>query len=143
MWKFWPLVALLAVGLLALVLLNPSNNKRGEVVELPSGLKYEDLKVGNGDEAKTGDTVEVHYTGRLAETGKEFDSSYRRGMPLEVKLGEGGVIKGWDEGIPGMRVGGKRKLMIPAELGYREKGSPPDIPPNADLVFEVELLRVR
>jgi FKBP-type peptidyl-prolyl cis-trans isomerase len=141
--KLWPLFVLLAVGLAALALLNPGGGKGGgKVVELPSGLKYEDEKVGDGEEAKTGDTVEVHYTGRLADTGEEFDSSLNRGEPFKFKLGEGEVIKGWDEGVVGMKVGGKRKLTIPANLGYGEEGSPPKIPRNATLVFDVELLRV-
>jgi peptidylprolyl isomerase len=104
-------------------------------------LKYIDLKEGDGAEAKTGDNVSVHYTGWLS-TGKKFDSSKDRGKSFGVPLGEGRVIKGWDAGLPGMKVGGKRKLIIPSELGYGAAGHGEDIPPNATLIFEVELLRV-
>lgn len=107
-----------------------------------SGLKYQDPKVGDGDTAEKGDVVEVHYTGWLAKDGKKFDSSLDRNKPFSFKLGAGRVIKGWDEGVAGMKVGGKRKLMIPAKLGYDEDGAGDVIPPNADLVFEVELLKV-
>jgi FKBP-type peptidyl-prolyl cis-trans isomerase FkpA len=106
-----------------------------------SGLKYTDLKVGAGDEAKAGDSVEVHYTGWLTD-GKKFDSSVDRGTPFKFKLAKGQVIKGWDEGVQGMKVGGKRKLEIPPELAYGERGAGGVIPPNATLVFEVELLKV-
>ena len=106
-----------------------------------SGLMYEDQVTGNGAEAKAGNTVEVHYTGTFKD-GKKFDSSLDRGEPFSFPLGKGRVIKGWDEGVAGMKVGGKRKLIIPAELAYgnRNMGK---IPPNSELIFEVELLKVQ
>lgn len=105
-------------------------------------LSMEDLKVGTGTEAKAGKTVSVHYVGTLT-SGKKFDSSRDRGSPFEFKLGAGQVIKGWDEGVAGMKIGGLRKLTVPPELGYGKGGFPPVIPPDSTLVFEVELLGVR
>ena len=110
---------------------------------LPNGLKYWDLKVGTGKEAKKGSKVKVHYTGWLLEEGTKFDSSLDRGEPFEFTLGAGQVIKGWDEGVAGMKVGGKRQLRIPPELGYGYRGHPPVIPGNAYLIFDVELLDVK
>jgi FKBP-type peptidyl-prolyl cis-trans isomerase len=107
-----------------------------------SGLQYEDQAEGTGNAAKAGDSVEVHYTGWLTD-GKKFDSSKDRGRPFSFKLGAGQVIKGWDEGVAGMKVGGKRKLVIPAALGYGARGAGGVIPPDAELVFEVELLGIR
>src|SRR5438132_4895249 len=107
-----------------------------------SGLQYEDIAAGTGDAAKAGDTVEVHYTGWLRD-GKKFDSSLDRNRPFSFKLGAGQVIKGWDEGVAGMKVGGKRKLIIPADLGYGSRGAGGVIPPDAELIFEVELVGVR
>ena len=106
-----------------------------------SGLQYEDLIVGSGATAKTGKTVLVHYTGWLTD-GKQFDSSKDRGIPFQFVLGMGEVIRGWDEGVAGMQVGGIRKLTIPPSLGYGRRGAGRVIPPNATLVFEVELLGV-
>lgn len=103
-------------------------------------LKIEDIKEGTGTEAKEGDTVTIHYKGTL-EDGTQFDSSYDRGMPFEVKIGVGYVIKGWDMGVPGMKVGGKRKLTIPYELGYGKYGTD-GIPGFATLIFELELLKI-
>jgi FKBP-type peptidyl-prolyl cis-trans isomerase len=108
----------------------------------PSGLVKEDTVVGKGPEAKKGDHVSVHYTGTLVD-GTKFDSSRDRDEPFEFTLGAGMVIKGWDEGVVGMKKGGKRRLTIPSELGYGKSGSPPKIPPNATLVFEVELLEIK
>ena len=105
-------------------------------------LKSEDLLVGSGDEAKAGKTVSVHYTGTLTD-GSKFDSSMDRGKPFEFQLGAGRVIKGWDQGVVGMKVGGKRKLTIPSDLAYGSRGFPPVIPPDSTLVFEIELLGVR
>lgn len=113
----------------------------GKPTTTKSGLKYWELKKGTGALAKSGDNVKVHYTGWLTD-GKKFDSSLDRGSPFEFKLGAGMVIKGWDEGVAGMKVGGKRQLRIPAELGYGDKGAGGVIPPNAELVFDVELLGV-
>ncbi|WP_087688131.1 MULTISPECIES: FKBP-type peptidyl-prolyl cis-trans isomerase [unclassified Pandoraea] len=106
-----------------------------------SGLQYDDLQVGDGAEATPGQTVTVHYTGWLTD-GKKFDSSKDRNDPFAFVLGGGMVIRGWDEGVAGMKVGGKRKLVIPPELGYGARGAGGVIPPNATLVFEVELLEV-
>ncbi|MGZ3687946.1 MAG: FKBP-type peptidyl-prolyl cis-trans isomerase [Bdellovibrionota bacterium] len=104
-------------------------------------LKSEDLVVGTGVEATAGQTVSVHYTGWLTD-GKKFDSSLDRGQPFKFRLGAGQVIPGWDKGVQGMKVGGKRKLTIPSSMGYGERGAGGVIPPNATLVFEVELLGV-
>lgn len=107
-----------------------------------SGLKYEDIVVGTGDSPKPGQMVTVNYLGTL-ENGQKFDSSYDRGQPFKFRIGVGQVIKGWDEGVMGMKVGGKRKLVIPYQLAYGEAGHPPQIPQRATLIFEVELLGVQ
>jgi FKBP-type peptidyl-prolyl cis-trans isomerase len=110
-------------------------------VSNPSGLKYLDVEPGTGAVAQHGQHVKVHYTGWLAN-GQKFDSSLDRREPFEFLLGAGQVIKGWDEGVAGMKVGGKRKLMIPPAMGYGARGAAGVIPPNADLIFEVELLAI-
>src|SRR5581483_6062955 len=118
------------------------DDKDKKVITTKSGLMYIDETVGTGPEAKSGDTVDVHYTGWLTN-GKKFDSSKDRGKPFSFRLGAGMVIKGWDEGVAGMKVGGKRTLIIPPELGYGPRGAGGVIPPNATLKFEVELLDVK
>lgn len=113
-----------------------------DAITTDSGLKYVDEVVGEGDAPAKGKMVRVHYTGTLTN-GKKFDSSRDRNEPFEFKIGVGQVISGWDEGVMSMRVGGKRQLIIPAELGYGARGAPPVIPPNSELLFDVELLGVR
>jgi FKBP-type peptidyl-prolyl cis-trans isomerase len=116
-----------------------------EMIITDTGLSYKDVEIGKGTEAVPGRTVDVHYTGWLdadGNKGKKFDSSVDRGVPFSFPLGAGRVIKGWDEGVAGMKVGGKRTLMIPSELGYGARGAGGVIPPNAKLIFDVELLEV-
>ena len=125
-----------------------ADEKKGEskMQKSPSGLQWEDVKVGSGATPKTGQTCVMHYTGWLWEEGakgKKFDSSVDRGQPFEFPLGQGRVIKGWDEGVATMKVGGKRTLLIPPQLGYGARGAGGVIPPNATLLFEVELLGVK
>jgi len=112
------------------------------MVKTSSGLQYVDLVVGQGREAHAGEMVTVHYTGTLVD-GTKFDSSKDRNQPFAFKLGAGRVIKGWDEGVAGMKIGGTRKLVIPSQLGYGARGAGSSIPPNATLIFEVELLGLR
>ena len=107
-----------------------------------SGLEYIEVEAGNGTQAEAGKTVSVHYTGKFQD-GKVFDSSVSRGEPIEFQLGRGKVIKGWDEGIVLMKVGGKAQLIIPPDLAYGERGAGGVIPPNATLVFDVELVSVK
>jgi FKBP-type peptidyl-prolyl cis-trans isomerase len=114
----------------------------GEPTKTASGLEYWDIKVGTGAAAQTGQHVKVDYTGWLTN-GKKFDSSVGTGKPFELMLGAGQVIKGWDEGIVGMKVGGKRQLRIPPDLAYGAKGYPGVIPPNSTLIFDVKLLEVK
>ena len=134
--------ALIALGILVSPLTQDATMSEANATTTASGLKYEDVKVGTGETATAGTTVSVHYTGWLTD-GKKFDSSKDRGKPFEFPLGGGRVIKGWDEGVEGMKVGGVRKLTIPASLGYGSRGAGGVIPPDATLVFEVELLGVR
>lgn len=119
-----------------------ASTQETHVHKLASGLVYEDLVVGDGKMADPGLTVSVHYTGWLTD-GTKFDSSLDRGQPFQFTLGTGQVIPGWDEGVKGMRIGGKRKLTIPPDLGYGARGAGGVIPPNATLVFEVQLLGVQ
>ncbi|MBI2026092.1 MAG: FKBP-type peptidyl-prolyl cis-trans isomerase [Candidatus Levybacteria bacterium] len=109
---------------------------------LESGLKIEEEKIGEGREVKSGDTIVIHYTGTL-ENGQKFDSSLDRNQPFETQIGVGKVIKGWDEGVIGMKVGGKRRLTIPPGLAYGEQGIQGAIPPNSTLIFELELLEIK
>lgn len=115
-----------------------------ERIKTASGLQYEDTKVGSGDVARSGFLATVHYTGWLksrdGSTGRKFDSSRDGDQPFTFRLGSGQVIQGWDEGVQGMRIGGIRKLIVPSYLGYGSRGAPPSIPPNATLIFEIELL---
>jgi FKBP-type peptidyl-prolyl cis-trans isomerase len=113
----------------------------GAPTKTRSGLEYWDIKVGAGDTAVAGKPVRVHYTGWLTD-GKKFDSSVDRGQPFVFPLGAGQVIKGWDEGVAGMKIGGKRQLRIPPELGYGPRGAGGVIPPNATLIFDVELIGI-
>jgi FKBP-type peptidyl-prolyl cis-trans isomerase len=122
---------------------NAPTKVTGDGVKTPSGLIYWDIRVGNGEAAKEGSHVRVHYTGWLTN-GKKFDSSVDAGKPFDFTIGNGEVIKGWEEGVAGMRVGGKRQLRIPPDLGYGAEGTPGGpIPPNATLIFDVQLLGVQ
>jgi len=134
----------LALAFLAAVTSGPGN--AAQTVDLPSGLKYTDTKLGDGATAEKGHVVSVNYTGwlyRNGAKGAQFDSSFDRGKPIDFRLGTQAVIRGWDEGIDGMKVGGKRTLIIPPELAYGSKGAGGVIPPNATLIFEVELVGVK
>ena len=139
--------AAFALALLATV--TPSGRSTAatnQVIEMPNGLKYTDTKTGDGATATPGSKVSVHYTGWLYNNdkkGTKFDSSVDRNEPFKFVIGVGQVIKGWDEGVAGMKVGGKRTLIIPPELGYGARGAGGVIPPNATLMFDVELLGVQ
>jgi peptidylprolyl isomerase len=138
-----------ALALALLAALSPfgrSDAATNQVIEMPNGLKYTDDNAGDGAEATAGKKVSVHYTGWLSDDGakgKKFDSSVDRGQPFQFTLGAHQVIAGWDEGVAGMKVGGKRTLVIPPELGYGARGAGGVIPPNATLIFDVELLGVQ
>jgi FKBP-type peptidyl-prolyl cis-trans isomerase len=121
---------------------NAPTKVTGDGVKTPSGLVYWDIRIGTGETAKEGSRVRVHYTGWLTN-GKKFDSSVDAGTPFDFRIGNGEVIKGWEEGVAGMRVGGKRQLRIPPALGYGADGYPPVIPANATLIFDVQLLGVQ
>ena len=135
------IVLAVVVSAVVYVLINRSRNG-GPEITTASGLKYSDLVIGTGATPQKGQTVTVHYTGTL-ENGKKFDSSVDRGKPADFKIGVGAVIKGWDEGLMTMKVGGKRHFVIPSKLGYGPQGRPPDIPGNSTLIFDVELLGVK
>lgn len=128
-----------AVDTIRLIAMNEPESEN--VVTTPSGLKYVEIKEGTGATPKTGQTVVVHYTGTL-EDGTKFDSSRDRNQPFQFPIGRGRVIKGWDEGLSTMKVGGQRQLIIPPELGYGASGAGGVIPPNATLIFDVELLKI-
>ncbi len=119
-----------------------SSDKTAVNTASPTDLKIEDIKIGTGREVKSGDTVVINYIGTLPN-GSKFDSSYDRNEPFTTQIGVGQVIKGWDLGVPGMKIGGKRKLTIPSDLGYGATGAGGVIPPNATLIFEVELLDIK
>ncbi|HSE30444.1 MAG TPA: FKBP-type peptidyl-prolyl cis-trans isomerase, partial [Pyrinomonadaceae bacterium] len=138
-------MALVAVFVFAAVvyfLVRRGNQAAGSEIVTASGLKYVDVVVGDGPTPKLGQTLSVHYTGTLTN-GSKFDSSLDNGQPYQFRIGRGEVIKGWDEAFMTMRVGGKRKLIIPPNLGYGVRGNPPDIPPNSTLLFDVELLEIK
>lgn len=133
------------MGVVLAILFGSQAYAEEKMVTLPSGLKYTQVKTGDGSEAMKGKQVSVHYTGWLNEAGKkgkEFDSSMKRNEPFQFMLGAGQVIAGWDEGVSGMKIGEKRTLQIPAKLAYGDRGVPGVIPPNAELIFDVELLGV-
>jgi peptidylprolyl isomerase len=115
----------------------------GEPTFSDSGLGIIDIEIGTGETPEPGQTLVVHYTGWVSEDGTKFDSSLDRGTPFEFPLGAGRVIAGWDEGLATMKVGGKRRLIIPAELAYGEEGRPPTIPPNAELTFDIEFVEIK
>jgi peptidylprolyl isomerase len=137
------LLVLAGVGLIWLLVAGTQTGEQSMegYTTTASGLQYLDENVGDGKEAKAGSRVDVHYTGTL-KNGKKFDSSRDRNKPFAFNLGRGEVIKGWDEGVAGMKEGGKRKLIIPSNLGYGERGAGNDIPPNSVLLFDVELQKV-
>ena len=136
------LVLLLAVSFnLSTNAFSKEEKMSGDTQETPSGLKYIIIEEGTGDKPTKGQKVKVHYTGKL-EDGTVFDSSVKRGVPIEFTLGVGQVIKGWDEGISDMKVGEKRQLIIPPDLGYGPNGYPPVIPANSTLIFDTELVEI-
>lgn len=132
------IVVLAIAGAAVTYLIANRNGNSGSEVTTASGLKYVDITEGNGAAPQTGQMLTVHYTGTL-QNGTKFDSSVDRGKPYQFRIGTGAVIKGWDEGLMGMKVGGKRKLIVPPSLGYGATGTP-NIPPNSTLLFDVELL---
>lgn len=145
--KIWAAVLLVIILVGAYIYFTQPKDRQKSVVNLPKTmddvkeLKIQDTKVGTGAAVVSGDTVIIHYAGTLTD-GTEFDSSYKRGEPFETAIGVGKVIQGWDEGVVGMKVGGKRKLVIPPHMGYGEQGAGGVIPPNATLIFDVELVGI-
>ena len=137
----WPLSVIAALIIGCAVTLSGCGHKTGAEITTPTGLKYVDEVIGTGEKPRLGRTVVVHYTGTLTD-GTKFDSSVDRGQPFEFRIGTGSVIRGWDEGILSMQVGGKRKLIVPPDLGYGAQAKN-KIPPNSTLIFEVELLGVK
>lgn len=135
------IVMVLLAGFVIYYLVTRNNTDAGPETTTASGLKIQDLRVGDGESPKPGQTVTVNYVGTL-ENGTEFDNSYKKGGPVDFRIGVGQVIKGWDEGLMGMKVGGKRRLFIPSKLGYAAVPRP-GIPPNSNLLFEIELLDVK
>lgn len=130
-------------GLVVPVTATPTPPEENKIIKMEDGLQIEDLQVGTGPEAKAGDTISVNYVGAL-DNGTVFDASDKHGGPATFQIGVGQLIKGWDEGIPGMKVGGKRKLIVPPSLGYGSQNVGNGlIPPNSTLIFEVELLAVK
>lgn len=136
------LIVVLAGAGIAYLFMRGGGGQGGKEITTPSGLKYVDLVEGTGASPQKGQTVTVNYTGTL-ENGTKFDSSYDHGQPFQFPIGRGRVIRGWDEGLMTMKVGGKRKLIVPSQLGYGPAGNPPKIPGNSTLIFEVELLDVK
>ncbi len=137
-------MAIVSIGIFRMT--DDASAQSGKPVTTASGLQMIDTQAGSGASPKAGQTAVVHYTGYLSEggnKGKKFDSSVDRGSPFEFPIGQGRVIKGWDEGVASMKVGGKRTLIIPPALGYGERGAGGVIPPNATLIFDVELLGVK
>lgn len=135
-------VLVLAASAIGYLFYSKRGGSSAPEVTTASGLKYSDMVVGTGATPQKGQTVTVHYTGTL-ENGFKFDSSRDRGTPTDFRIGVGQVIKGWDEGLMSMKVGGRRKLIIPSALGYGPQGRPPDIPGNSKLLFDVELVGVK